>query len=91
MPSAFELLTEHSTAPSGSTAWEHINAQEGGGGTAGDVYISEMVTIVDEDDLNFFSDEEIDLLFSDDVDAQSLDFNDDDIDDIDDDLQMVEL
>lgn len=31
MPNAFELLTEHSTAPDGSTAWEHLNSQEGGG------------------------------------------------------------
>ena len=31
MPSAFELLIEHSTAPDGSTAWDHLNSQEGGG------------------------------------------------------------
>lgn len=30
MPNAFELLTENSVAVSGSTAWTHLNSQEGG-------------------------------------------------------------
>jgi len=31
MANAWELLIEHSTLPESSTAWEHLNAQEGGG------------------------------------------------------------
>jgi hypothetical protein len=31
MATAWELLIENSSAPDGSTAWEHLNAQEGGG------------------------------------------------------------
>ena len=31
MPTAWDLLIENSTAPDGSTAWEHLNAQDGGG------------------------------------------------------------
>lgn len=30
MSTAWELLTENSVAPVGSTAWEHLQAQEGG-------------------------------------------------------------
>lgn len=32
MPTAWDLLIENSTAPGGSTAWEHLNSQDGGGG-----------------------------------------------------------
>ena len=33
MPTVWELIREHSTAPEGSTFWEHLQAQGGGGGT----------------------------------------------------------
>lgn len=31
MPTFWELVTANSTALSGSTLWEHLNSQEGGG------------------------------------------------------------
>ena len=35
MATVWELIQEHSTAPPGSTFWEHLNAQEGGGSGVG--------------------------------------------------------
>ena len=92
MPNAFELLTEHSTAPSGSTAWEHLNAQEGGGGGTGDVYIAEMVTMIDDDEILTIRDEDQDLVFSDDDNLTFFELNDSELERVvNDELGVVEL
>ncbi len=41
MATAWELLIEHSTLPADSTAWEHLNAQEGGSGDCPIRYVSD--------------------------------------------------
>ena len=90
MPNAFELLTENSTAAEGSTAWQHINAQKSGG--AGDVYIAEMVNIVDDDNLVNIEDDES-LVFVEDSDTLLLaDVSDEDLLLINDDsVKVLEL
>jgi len=41
---AWQVLTANSTAPNGSTAWAHLQAQEGGGG-GGDVIINPIAQL----------------------------------------------
>ncbi len=41
MATVWELIQVHSTAPPGSTFWEHLNAQEGGG-EGGTFLVSEL-------------------------------------------------
>jgi cephalosporin hydroxylase len=50
MPTAWDLLIENSSAASGSTAWEHLNSQEGGG--AGNFVVSSVETVSADIDVN---------------------------------------
>ena len=48
MATVWELVQEYSTAPPGSTFWEHLNAQEGGGqGGGGIVLVSQIDVAID--------------------------------------------
>ena len=62
VPSAFELLTQNSASPNGSTAWAHMNAQQQGGGGHGDVYVDQGITIYEwEESVSALSFDQLDL------------------------------
>ncbi len=55
MATVWELIQEHSIAPPGSTFWEHLNAQEGGGSSG-----TFLVSSLDVEQIN--TDVEVELI-----------------------------
>jgi hypothetical protein len=71
MATAWELLIENSSAPDGSTAWEHLNAQEGGGSGS---FVLSSVEIVSTEIKTSVMDSSIDVVdVSSDIEIASID------------------